>query len=384
MRTASQLYDLLLHAERDLLRYPGVTGVGFGWKEARGEVLELPALRVYVRRKCPRSELRRAQIIPEWLAGIATDVLPARIGVPAAALELGCRAPLTSGLAVTNLKGVLGRPAGEQGGTGLGTIGFIAAENGTTDRMTTVLVSNRHVLLAHGARKGDPVYQPKFSSKDGVCVLRADSLDPVAEIHDEGFEENLSYGYPGEPSQEYFVDCATARVLTERGICAAPTLPPPGIRGKTRVPGVARVYPLDALAGRPLRVYKIGQATGVTVGRVVDVAAPVELCGKARRHNNIIIRAERRIGAEKAPFVEAGDSGALIMNDRGEAVGLLWGKSDRVSTEAYACHIHPVLHRLRVTLVTHDLSLRPWRRQPDRSRTSAESHSAREEPEDPS
>ncbi|MFY0539273.1 hypothetical protein [Nannocystis pusilla] len=55
-----------------------------------------------MRRKVPRCELRRAEIIPERLAGLATDVLPARVGVPTVDLESGLRPALTSGLAITN------------------------------------------------------------------------------------------------------------------------------------------------------------------------------------------------------------------------------------------------------------------------------------------
>lgn len=359
MMTAGEIHERVLHAERVLLRLPGVTGVGFGWKETGGEVTESPALRVYVRRKVPRCELRRAELVPERLAGLATDVLPARTGVPTVDLESAPRAALTSGLAITNLKAWVDRPSSGREGAGLGTLGFFAGTRGPDGRMTPALVSNRHVLLAHGARCGDFVYQPRYTRRDGVCVFHADSLDPVAAIADEGCADNYTYGYPGEAAQAYFVDCATARLLTARGVHATPELPPPGVRGVTAVKGVARVHPLDVIDGRSPRVYKIGQASGITVGRVVDVAAPIATARGEQRLRNLIIRDDRPADRRTGSFVEAGDSGALIVNERGAAVGLLWGMGDGRPPEAYACHIHPLLHRLDVTLLKREPS---WRR----------------------
>ena len=359
MRTAGEMHELVLHAERALLRHPGVTGVGFGWKETGGEVTESPALRVYVRRKVPRCELRRAEIIPERLAGLATDVLPARVGVPAVGFESALRPALTSGLAITNLKAWVDRPAPGPEGAGLGTLGCFASSRGPDGRTTPALVSNRHVLLAHGARRGDFVYQPEYSRRDGVCVFHAESLDPVAAIADEGCADNYTYGYPGEAAQAYFIDCATAQLLTEHGVHATPELPPPGVRGATAVKGIARVHPLDVIDGRAPRVYKFGQASGITVGRVVDVAAPIASARGEQRLRNLIIRDDRPAARRTGSSVAAGDSGALIVNERGAAVGLLWGMGQGPAPEAYACHIHPLLHRLDVTLLQREPS---WRR----------------------
>ncbi|MCY1071542.1 hypothetical protein OV090_42760 [Nannocystis sp. RBIL2] len=359
MKTAGEIHELVLHAERALLRLPGVTGVGFGWKETGGEVTESAALRVYVRRKVPRCELRRVEIIPERLAGLATDVLQARIGVPTVDLESAPRHALTSGLAITNLKEWVDRPSSGPEGAGLGTLGCFASARGPDGRTTPVLVSNRHVLLAHGARRGDFVYQPQYTRRGGLCVFHADSLDPVAAIADEGCADNYTYGYPGEAAQAYFIDCATARLLTEHGVHATPELPPPGAHGVTTVKGIARVHPLDVIDGRSPRVYKFGQASGITVGRVVDVAAPIATARGEQRLRNLIIRDDRPAARRTGNFVAAGDSGALIVNERGAAVGLLWGMGQGPASEAYACHIHPLLDRLDVTLLKREPS---WRR----------------------
>jgi hypothetical protein len=352
--SVTRLQHWLPEVEREFLRYPGVCGVGFGWKEVRGAVTDEPALRVYVRCKRPAVSLRRAERLPARVAGFATDVLPTGVGVRTVALEARAAPVLAPGLALTNLRGVLQTRVLAEGGSGLGTLGFLAALNGTTARRDVVLVSNRHVLLAHGARRGAPIYQPEVRHEGGTCLFLAHSLRPVAELHDEGAEEDQAYRYPGEPPGAYFVDCATARVLTEQGVRARPVLPSPGVRGRMTLRGVARVHPLDVVGGRAPRVFKVGQGTGLTVGRVVDVAATVEPAAGGLRHNNLVIRAEAGEGA--APFSRPGDSGALIVNERSEAVGLLWGMSDRQPALAYACHIHPVLERLRVSLLTQEPS----------------------------
>jgi len=266
------------------------------------------------------------------------------------------REPLVAGLAVSNLRAVLGQAEAGVGGSGLGTIGCFAVLNGRTRRSDVVLVANRHVLLAHGARKGDLIYQPTFSSEGGTCVFQRDSLDPIAEIFDEGSEGHVRYAYPGEPEREYFIDCAAARVFTERGVRVSSALASPRVRGKMVVTRIARVHPLDVRGRRGPRVYVIGQR-GIAAGRVVDVKAIVE-SGGMQRMNNMILRADSKAGGSAEAFVQPGDSGALVVNERAEAVGLVWGKSEDRPGEAYACHIHPVVHRLGVTLVMDADSVR--------------------------
>ena len=222
-----------------------------------------------------------------------------------------------------------------QGGvSGLGALGFLAAVNGSREP-EIVLVSNRHVLLAHGATRGDAIYRPVLSGGLTPYTIRADELAPIAEILDEGAEENHRFQYPGEPPREYFVDCATARIRAGYG------------SGLLRLRRAARIHPLDIVGGRTAVVRKAGN--GAPTGRVIDANGPVEAAGE-RRLGNIVIRA-----ADDA-FARPGDSGGLLLNDRGEPVGMLWGRSERDPTLAYACHLHPVLDRLKVTMLDGGLA----------------------------
>jgi len=330
-----------------VLHLPQVTGVGFGWKETRGQITNIPAWRVYVRRKLPHQALEAADIAPAQLEGLATDVLPAQDGVALVSVN-AMAAPITPGVTISNLRGLHYDKPVDRNTSGLGTLGFFALANGRRERQV-MLISNRHVLLAHGAHCGEPIYSPVFSQRGDVSVIRRDALEPVAEIADEGLEANHPFRYPGEAVAEYFVDCASARMLRQQKLFAGLRVsngePPKTIA----VRGIARMHPLDAVGGRAPRVRKIGGVTGLTFGRVVDVAAPVECAGGPQRLQNLVIR-----GAD-GPFVEPGDSGALLLNDRDQAIGLVWGRCDSDANIAYACHIHPVLDRLRVTMMAGGL-----------------------------
>jgi hypothetical protein len=217
--------------------------------------------------------------------------------------------------------------------------------NGTRTRRE-VFVSNRHVLLADGAGRGDPVYSSEVL-RDETVVVRGGNPAPVGEIDDEGQESNYRFAYPGEPEKEYFVDCATALVATPIAELAA-TARLLGLDRATPPSGVARLHPLDVVGRRSPKVTKMGR-DDVVVGRVVDVAGSVDVAGKGRRLNNVVVR------LDDPAKVGPGDSGALLVNDRREAVALLWGRDDSDPRIAYACHIHPVLARLRATMVTEEM-----------------------------
>jgi hypothetical protein len=210
--------DMLIHVKQRLHNYPQVVGVGFGWKEIQGEVTVVPAMRVYVTEKIPRTKLHHADIIPNSIAGIPTDVLLEKAGSSVSAANSDFFSTLRASAKVSNLKGVLGNGAIEGEGSGLGTLGFFAALNGSAPGQHLVLVSNRHDMLAQGAQKGDLIYQPRYTQREGRCYFQSDALNPVAEILDEGFEGNYTYNYPGEAATEYFIDCATARLLTRDAV----------------------------------------------------------------------------------------------------------------------------------------------------------------------
>jgi hypothetical protein len=337
------MQERLARARQVLLRLPNVTGVGVGRKETCGRLTDVPAWRVYVTHKLLPKKLKADHRVPPRLEGMATDVVPAGFAQPALALTgvSGLPAP---GDTISNFRGLARAGPVESHATGLGTLGFLALVNGTRQR-EVALVSNRHVLLAHGAGRGDPIYRPVFSHRGETAAVRADSLDPVAEVMHEGAEANHRFQYPDEEAAEYFVDCAAARMLRRPERLAAEHGASGGV-----LRGAARMHVLDVVGGRAPRVHKLGGATGVTYGWVIDAAAPVENAAGPRRLNNLAVK------GDGGPFLAAGDSGAVLLNERDEAIGLLWGRNDRDPNLAYACHIHPVLDCLNVTMMAGGLA----------------------------
>jgi hypothetical protein len=361
MLESSTFADLVSRARRVLSRDANVLGVGFGFKETAGAVSAVPAFRIYVRRKIALGGLGHGERLPSSIFGVPTDVLPAMRGCPmssAAPAPPASRLPI--GTPISNLKAARAQPTAGAADAGVGTLSFIAANNGEAAQRTLVVVSNQHVLLAHDARPGDPIYQVAGDANPardrtesyGPRVIQGADLAPLATISHEGVEGNCPYAYPGEQPGIYFLDCAAARLAPERVGDVWPRFVDAGVERTIR--GIARLHPLDALAGRELRVSAITAFSGVVRGRVVDVAAPVLIGDGPPRHNNIVVRADG--AATGTAFIREGDSGALVVDERGRAVGMLWGRSRSDPGQAFACHIHPVLNRLNVTLITYAVS----------------------------
>lgn len=76
-------------------------------------------------------------------------------------------------------------------------------------------------------------------------------------------------------------------------------------------------------------VVKRGAATGRTSGVVVDIAYPDLWYWEYQSANaphQILIRST---AGDDTPFSGTGDSGAVVRNERGESLGLLWGTTAR-------------------------------------------------------
>jgi hypothetical protein len=94
------------------------------------------------------------------------------------------------------------------------------------------------------------------------------------------------------------------------------------------------------------RVTKCGAATGTTRGVIVSVDASdgVVIDGRTMpTPRQLLVRS-----IDPTPFSDEGDSGALLLDDEGRAVGLLWGVNTR--GEGVACPIEPVLYAMNITL----------------------------------
>jgi hypothetical protein len=197
--------------------------------------------------------------------------------------------PLCAGVAVSSRSG------------SLGTVGAIYVRAGTP-----CIVGTSHVT----GKSGDTVWQPAPCGKpDCTCNCVGAVVASKREI--------VMLG-----GHRYYVDCAAAAI--------EPDVPVEPTRGGT------------TRAVRGMRVRKLGAVSGYTEGIVHDehhVEHVVLETGHIAAPNQILIR-----GVGGIPFSTIGDSGALVTDEHGRAVGLLWGAS--ASGEAVACHIEPVFHAL--------------------------------------
>src|ERR1041385_8418376 len=160
-----ELAQLHREAEAEFKKYPGVIGVGYGFKRVGGQTTEQLSFRVYVVEKKPREELTPEVIIPPDFKGIPTDVIKA----PKAVDFAGCpdtayHSPLIGGITISNQKS-------GANGVGVGTLGFFATINGKSGPENVVLVSNNHVLADNGGAVKDTVYQSELTLQGGVLVL---------------------------------------------------------------------------------------------------------------------------------------------------------------------------------------------------------------------
>lgn len=283
----------------------GVLGVGFGLKEVGGALTPVPAWRVYVGHKRPRRGLPASELVPASLDGVATDVVEKLTTTATSGA-----APASFGAAIANARGVPG------------TAGLLAW---MVDIDEPVLLTNHHVLFGAGAARHEAVWL-------------VDGPRAMPTFRRVGRSLYGTLGVVAHDTFEYHVDCAVGSIDGDEALRR-------GWHGDVEV----------AVAEPGARVRKVGAATGLTDGIVVDVAYPDALLvdGHAQPAPRQILVSPLRPAAR---FSAEGDSGAGLRNAGGATVGLVWGCNHR--GETVACHIAPVLSVLGV---------RPARRVPARS-----------------
>lgn len=292
--------ELLRDAQRrhlpELLRIPGVHGVGIGYKVVDGERTDQLALVVRVHAKRPKDKVDPRYLVPERFRvfargygeerDVVTDVQqrPRPVPYPCVAdhaLEARVR-PIPGGYSIS----------GDAGGT-LG--GWVWDE----DTSQTVLISNEHVL---GSTAGRNVLQPSFT--DGG----SDPADHFADVLRSGT-----------------LDCAIAAPRDAQDV-----------ELEIEAIGPAVYETTDPILD--MQVEKSGQTTEHTTGEIVLVNYA---SGHYGATNDFECHPDPGIG----DFAYYGDSGALIVErthpdgqEWKRVVGLLWG-GDPGYGNAYA---HPI------------------------------------------
>lgn len=224
-------------------------------------------------------------------------------------LNEGRFAALEEGDAIANARGIPGT---------LGSLGV------TLHDRRPVLLTAGHVLMGGGA-EGDPVWRLGQTS---------DAASQAIGHFLYGRQRTIVF-----EDAEHYIDCAVASIR--------PAAQLPTAAGFSATPLSSR----SPVAGD--RVFKKGAATGITSGFVVSssTAEQVKLGGAWRdAPNQILVRSLD----DRKPFSSEGDSGALLLDEQGAAVGLLWGANNR--GESLASHLRPILHLLGIELARESLS----------------------------
>jgi hypothetical protein len=296
-------------ARRMMAEVPGLAGVGFGLKETGGKLTQTSAWRIYVAKKLPKWRLAQSECIPTTLLGLPTDVLASRTTFTPS--RCGPENSLEGGM-IANGKGVPG------------TLGCWAVYEATK---RSVLLSNYHVLFGKGCKRGDTIWKVQ---RRGV----EDHYEPIGKILT-GKAATVSYR-----GTDYFIDAAIAEadVIPDEASQQAD----PGKQGGAG----------EAMLGSV--VSKVGAATQRTFGMIVDFCYPDQWYCELRSANapNQLLIQPIPDGTddEIKVFSRLGDSGAVIRDESGCVVGLLWGSNAR--GEGVACHIGPVASELGIRFGT--------------------------------
>jgi hypothetical protein len=303
----------------DILSRPNVVGLGIGYKVRGKRVTDELSVVVLVRQKVPPVSLLAAEMIPQEVVGVRTDVV-----------EVGNLRPLedrTSRL----------RPA--PGGVSIGHYQITAGTLGCAvrDQQTGVrlILSNNHVLAnRNDANPGDPILQPGpadggTTDKDVIALLerfepiyynQEPAVCQIAQMYVSlgntlarwsGSQHRLK-AFQFRPFANNQIDAALARPILD-GDIADEILEIGEVTGFT-----------DAALG--MEVMKSGRTTALTNGtiNIMDTTVTVNYGGdRSATFDHQIV---------SSPMSEGGDSGSLLVaSETKQAVGLLFAGSNQAT-----------------------------------------------------
>ena len=297
----------------------------WGARRDQGVLLEEWAFRFYVKKKQRLDDLPEDQVIPKTIFGVQTDVISFFEKE-----KLICKNCEQGQLTVNNEEY---RSQGIRGGisirneyfdndhpAGYGTLGMLARRKSDN---ALVGITCAHVVNAGSESNTSldvKIGQPKYWVSCCCCPR----------------------GYIGDVKKATFtndLDCAFIEIhedIQEKVTEHSTENKVEGIEGN--VNGATAIVCFDTLK-------KFGRATGITEGKVSDIAFGT---------NHMLI--ERTGDDPDAPFACHGDSGAVIVNSSNQVVGLLVAAEKNDMTRAIATHIKPVMSDLGITIAGSDVA----------------------------
>lgn len=187
----------------------------------------------------------------------------------------------------------------DKSGSDTGTLGCFAQLR--SDSNAKVLLSANHVIFSSTSGSSVKIGSPSAGSCRCCCAKNV-----VAEATARGKEENVAFN-----GQQVYVDCAIARLTS----------------GTT---GVNRITGRGFLAGTRAAVLNervfVASKEGLISGKVANPAQDVPVGpGGPVEKNQILIEVDP--GQEKTIVDGSGDSGAVVVNEHNEIVGLMHSRT---------------------------------------------------------
>jgi len=315
--------------EDDLLAIAGVVGVDIAEKVTAGEGTGQLGITVYVRAKHPANRLRRADLIPAELEGVATDVVADEFVLHRALLAKDAEFPAARGAE---------RHSVLLGGTSMGPWRSILLSPPDAPRQGEyVIVGTLGMLVTDRAGNGQIM---------GLTTFHAACVDDAWSVGDEMVHPSRVDGgsHPGD------VFGTLCRAALSGSVDGAAALIAPGRAHSASIVDIGAVTG-TSVAVRGSIVRKRGRTTGVTVGTVTSTDATLVLDyrdGLGVR----VLRNQLRIEAVGGDMMgDYGDSGSVVVDADNRVVGLYFA-SNLSGAVAFANPIARVLDELDVDMVT--------------------------------
>lgn len=285
--------ETVRHDHQEWIHGDGVQGLGIGNRIVAGTLVPELAVRVYVEKKKPLSMIEnpapKTVTLPS-IGQIELDVI--EIGLLQLESFTSRVRPTMPGCSVGHSK------------ITAGTLGLVVRHEESGEM---VILSNSHVLANEGdATQGDHILQP--GQLDGGQIpddVIGDLVDWVPfEFSDTGFT-NLVDAAIASVSREHVIDAIRLIDVT-----------PVKVNAETKRGDVVR---------------KVGRTTDETTGVVQDVNAKLKLEYRVPGAGGT----KKRVGLTDqvlcTRYTQSGDSGAAVLNDRDELVGLHFAGSSSAS-----------------------------------------------------
>ena len=359
-------------ARQEFGRIDGVVDVAYGQKQSDGEYRDDIAIVVFVQEKRPIEDLAPQERIPPTFEGYRTDVRVLRQAAFDACDNTTTYKTIQGGIQIS------ARIDPTTGQFSAGTLGCIVRKRGDSSRDNVYLLSNKHVLFALGAGAGDYIFHPFAPSPDTTKFQSPGDSNALGPTETTAFLGNVAYTAAGQTAAtDVFIDCAIARIDIDSkcfgSTCTKDVVKTsPGSVIDLQVGRANTITNVRSIINAPSaigeQVFKVGRTTGRTAGVIRLINAPVTApadptvpgSGPIQGHNTIEIDFDPSAGSAvnckgNARFAEEGDSGALVVDAQGRAIGLHTLGAPPGSPSTFpnnACHIMPVLDNLGVCIPT--------------------------------